>query len=161
LKQYVLTGKLNEIIADQILTSIDRNEEFKIICGRNIDFDTANQIAAFGQPIFVRGELWDDDLIQTIENLLINSPECVIVEVIINKYTTKRVYEIVTDLYENKNISKAKLMLRELPINLEMATTIEWNCLIVNALDHGIDICWDETKGASKERYDAYLSDIA
>jgi len=160
MKHYVLSGKVTDMLYDQILLDIDQNKEFKLTIGYGLDASEINKIAALGVPVHIRGEIWNDELSETTQLLHRNLAECVLIEFLVNKNSISRLNEVIQEMNEKPDLFGAKLLLREWPLEFLKIPDEDWNKLIVTISDHEIEMCWDEDKFAATHRYLDYVKEM-
>lgn len=144
---------------DDILFDLDYKLPVKIVCGESINFDIANKISALGQPVFVKGNLWNDGKRITVENLVNNSIECVIIELRVDKSRLDNVYRTIREISSNPVLRVAKIcLIEEIDDMNNILTDQKWNELLVTCYDHNLSMCWGYD--ANTSRYSAYLNEI-
>ena len=160
MKNYYIGGKVSESKLESILFDIDNGAAVKLISGRGVNFETANKLAAFGLPVFMKGNMWDEHKAATAENLLNSSAECVIVEMTVSKQLLDTVYKAISEIESNSKLWPLKICLVE-PIGIDPNDVVsdqEWNELIVMCYDHNLCMCWEHD--AAGNRYSAYLKEV-
>ena len=159
--EYTLEGKVDPEIFDLILFDIDHKVDVKIICGPNINNNDANKIAALGLPVFVKRAAVDSGVKETVENLVNNEAECVVIELPISALGLHlgRVYEFVYEYITERSYAGTKLCLIDAMSTPHIVTDDQWNSLIVHCIDNNISLCW--AYDAAGARYTKYLRSIA
>lgn len=153
MNKYYLYGKIDNEEYDQILLDIDNGIEVKLTVASDVSEDDIVKIAALGQPIFISAK---PDTLDFAKRILAYDPECVVIELPITKQSFQDSVEFLQELATNPSLKKVSVLLMDPD---KSVSEIDWNILIINCLDHGINLCWQYESATG--RYSEYLRSIA
>lgn len=159
MKEYMITKERLSQCFDEILLAIDKGVQVTLKATAELDEETCCQLAALGQLIFMDCWFWYRGVEETLDNLLLHSPERIILNVNVTKNNIEDVHKTLSEIEARPKYMSIKVRLMEPDLKDPTGYLCDqkWNELIVSCYDHNINLCWGGD--AASYRYVEYIKE--